>query len=347
MQINGREISSKLPPYIIAEISGNHGGSLDRAMALIHAAKEAGADAVKLQCFEAGRITLNCDKPEFILREGPWAGRKLYDLYKATETPRAWFPELFLHARKREITIFSSVFSPEDVDFLQTLDCPAYKIASFEANDTPLIAYAAKTGKPLIISTGMATYGEVDKAADIVVAAQNIEPLFLKCISGYPTPIEEASLPKHFGRMAPGWHGLGPDGISDHTLGWEVPVATTTLGATIIEKHLKLLDGPRTEDSDFSMNELDFGSMCGRVRAIWQAMQPSEHKSEESSRQARRSLYVVEDIKAGERFTSKNIRSIRPAYGMPPKELPHVLKSYAACDLERGTALQEGHLMPF
>src|SRR5262245_57805225 len=206
MQIDGREISSKLPPYIIAEIGGNHGGSLERAIALIHAAKKAGADAVKLQCFSASRITLDCDKSDFILKDGPWAGRKLYDLYAATETPRAWFPELFRVGRGCGITVLSSVFSPEDIDFLETLDCPAYKIASFEFNDPALIKYASDTNKPVIISTGMGT------AEELAIATAMCKPdrtLILHCISGYPTPIEEANL-----------CGRGYDGISDHTLGW-------------------------------------------------------------------------------------------------------------------------------
>lgn len=337
MQIDGREITSRLPPFVVAEAGGGHGGKLENAIALIHAAKDAGAQAIKFQCFEADRLTLNCDKPDFVLRDGPWKGRKLYDLYKATQTPGAWFPELFAHARAIGITIFSSVFSPEDVDFLATLDCPAYKIASMEITDTNLIAYATKTGKPLIISTGMASLQE---RADAWQEALGF-CMFLHTVSGYPTPIEEAELQEFAFRTS-----YTCVGISDHSQGSDVAVAATALGAMMIEKHLAL-PGVETEDSAFSMLPWDFADMVKRVQAIWRAMQSSECKSEESSRQLRRSLYVVRDMKPGEPFTKDNVRSIRPSYGMAPKELARVLKSFANQHIEAGTALEEGMLLPF
>src|SRR5262245_16597946 len=287
MHIGSREISSELPPYIVAEIGGNHNGKLENAIALIDAAMKSQADAVKLQCFQADTITLNCNKADFILKDGPWKGRRLYDLYKATETPREWFGDLFFHARDIGIDIFASVFSPQDVDFLEQFSPPCYKIASFEITDVGLIKYAASTRKPLIISTGMASAEEIGIAAATCHPASHI---FLKCVSGYPAPIEEACL----GDLT-GW------GISDHSLGWDVPIVATALGAQIIEKHL-CLDSIETEDSDFSVNPRMFKEMVMRVRNIWKAMQPSERKSEESSRQARRSLYVIKDMKTGERF---------------------------------------------
>lgn len=343
MNIAGRQISSKLPPYIVAEISCNHLGILENAYKLMEAAKTAGADAAKFQCYEADDLTIDCNKPEFIIKDGPWTGRALYELYAKAGTPRNWFPALFAYGKAIGITTFASVFSPEAVDFLEKLDCPAYKIASMEITDIPLIQHAAKTGKPLIISTGMANDEEIFDACDEAEGNGLTQAIFLHCISGYPTPIEESNL-----RCITDWRKRwGKFGISDHTQGWEVPVAATALGATIIEKHLMLHEPYRSEDFPFSMWPETFREMCKKVRAIWQAMQPSERKSEEPSRQLRRSLYVVKDIKQGQQFTSEHVRSIRPSYGMPPKALPMVLKSFAACDIERGTALEEGLLLPF
>lgn len=331
MQIAGREISDAQSPFVIAEVSGNHGHWLKNAFKLIEEAKKAGADAVKTQCFQAGRLTLNSDKPDFTVKGGPWNGRRLYDLYAKTETPRAWFHELFAHAQSCGITLLSSVFSEEDVDFLEELGCPAYKIASMEITDVNLIAYAAKTGKPIIISTGMASNEDKDLAWNACQEAK-----FLHCISGYPTPVEEANLSL-----------LNDcDGISDHTTGWTVPVAATALGAQIIEKHLKLY-GVETEDSAFSLNPAAFLAMVTSVRAAWHACRPSKARSEESSRQLRRSLYVVKDIKANEAFTKENVRSIRPAHGLHPKELPMVLGCWAAVDIKAGTALEMGMVLPF
>ncbi len=336
MIINGREISCKLPPYIIGEISGNHCGKKQWALDLIKAAKDAGADAAKLQCYTPETITLDCDKPDFIIKDGPWNGRKLYELYQSAYTPWNWFPDLFEYAKSIGITLFSSVFDNSSVDFLENLGCPAYKIASMEITDTNLITYAAKTGKPLIISTGMASWEEIQNAKE---AAGNNKPLFLHCISGYSTPVKETNLIvlKH------GWAA----GISDHTVGWTVPVAATALGAVMIEKHLKLDINKypqKPEDSRFSMSPDSFRGMTEKVRPVWKAMQPSARKSEESSRQARRSLYVVKDMKAGEKFTEENVRSIRPAYGLPPSRLSSVLCCHAHYDIEAGTALKEEHL---
>lgn len=339
MNIAGREISSKLPPYIVAEISCNHLGILENAFKLMDAAKGAGADACKFQCYTPDTITLNCDKRDFVVRGGPWSGRKLWDLYDKTQTPMEWFPLLFAHGKEIGITVFSSVFDPSSVDFLETLDCPAYKIASMEFPDSGLIAHVEKTGKPFILSTGMATYEEL-----YATTWGWNNSAFLHCVSGYPTPIEESNLwrIKHLWRLCP------KVGISDHTLGWRIPVAATALGAMIIEKHLQLGAGfDFSEDSAFSLYPYEFKKMVDATHRIWQAMQPSERKSEEPSLQLRRSLYVVKDMKAGEQFTTENVRSIRPAHGMSPKELPRVLESFAAHSIERGTALEEGMLTPF
>ena len=299
---------------------------------LIAAAKEAGADAVKFQAYTADTITIDCEHPDFTVKSGPWKGRKLYELYSETETPFDWFPSLFEYARKNNITAFASVFDKSSIDMLEELDCPAYKIASMEITDIPLIKYVAATGKPLIISTGMATQ------PDLIRVGEAIEPrvaAWLACVSGYPTPLAEAGLHR-FQKL---YSQYGVYGISDHTLGWEVPVAATALGACIIEKHLNMHPDNGSEDADFSLTPIEFEIMVRNVRQIWRAMQPSEAKSEEPSRQLRRSLYVVSDMSAGELFTEQNVRSIRPAYGLPSKNLPDILGRKALKGIKRGTAL--------
>lgn len=335
MQINGREIGPDQPPYLIAEISGNHCGYLREALYLIGAAKQYGADAVKLQCYQAGSLTLNSNKPDFIVKDGPWKGRKLYELYRQCETPRDWFPELFARAREIGITLFSSVFSQDDVDFLEGLDCPAYKIASMEIADTNLIRRAARTGKPVIISTGMASDDEIDNA--LAAGGGGDQVLLLHCVSGYPTDIAESNL----------WRLRWMNGISDHSLGWEVPVAATAMGAHFIEKHLTSDRNNGSEDAPFSLELAEFQQMAKAVRNIWQAMQYVEPKSEQPSRQLRRSLYVVKNVKEGEELTEDSVRSIRPSYGLPPMALQHVIGSHAARDLEEGTALTEDMVDPW
>lgn len=342
MRINGREIGPGQPPYIIAEVGASHGGNLETAILLMGAAIGAGANAVKFQAYTPDTITLDCDKPDFIIKDGPWKGRKLYELYAKAHTPLEWFPTLFKVAADYGVTAFASVFDRSSVDALEKLDCPAYKIASMEITDTPLIKYAAATGKPLIISTGMASYQEQQEAIMAAGRDQSSNVALLSCVSGYPTPLDEAGLYKikndNFAYVL--------KGISDHTKGWEVPVAATALGAMIIEKHIGLWEN-KSEDAAFSLNPDEFRRMCESVRAIWKAMQPSEAKSEEPSRQLRRSLYVVKDMVAGEWFSEHNVRSIRPGYGLPPKELPRILGAdgydrYAKIDIARGTPLTEG-----
>lgn len=333
MNIAGREIGPHHPPYCVAEISGNHLGSLDRALILILAAKMASADAVKFQCYEADTITIDHDGHGFILEDGPWKGRKLYDLYREAQTPFKWFPKLFEQAEKAGITAFASVFDNSSIDLLEGLGCPAYKISSFEITDIPLIEYAAKTGKPLIISTGMADNNEIEDAYE----AGN-SPVFLHCTSGYPTPPEQTNLwmltwlRERYGQFI---------GLSDHTIGIETTTAATALGACIIEKHLTLarLDGG--PDAAFSLEPNEFMAMVEATRMIWASLQPSNASSEAPQRQARRSLYVVQDIKAGEVLTTENVQSIRPAYGLSPKELPNILGKIATCDISRGTPLSE------
>jgi pseudaminic acid synthase len=339
MIINGRKIGSGEPPYIVAEISGNHMGNIDRAFLLMGMAAGAGADAVKFQAYTPDTITLDArNNPEFVIKGGPWQGRYLYDLYQATQTPFEWFPKIFESARYYGQTAFASVFDKSSVDMLEKLGCPAYKIASMEIVDIPLIKYAAATGKPLIISTGMASEQEIYDAAFAADLGQTRKDIaFLHCVSGYPSEPEEARL-----------SGLSflqkyafKSGISDHSKGCDIPIAATALGASIIEKHLMgfdTLDGV-PEDADFSLNPDEFRAMCGHVRAVWKAMQPSVAKSEEASKQLRRSLYVTENMRKDDIFSENNVRSIRPCYGLPPKHLPNVLGKKAKQHIERGTAL--------
>lgn len=345
MKIGDREIGINHPPYIVAEIGANHGGDLGRALRLIEAAKAARADAVKFQCYTADTITIDSNRPEFMLTEGPWRGQTLHDLYKRAETPFDWFPKLAEHAQKCRIDWFASAFDESAVDLLNELDCPAIKVASFEIVDTPLIRYAASTGRPLIISTGMASFWEVEAA---VQAAEHDAggTMLLHCVSGYPTPIEEAGLIAFRALRAKFW-GQGCEiGISDHTLGAEVPIAATALGAAMIEKHFRLGWRLTTEqkpaDFAFSMEPVMFGCMADSVRKIWTALQSAEKpRSEQPQSHLRRSLYAVADIAAGEPFTRESVRSIRPGAGLPPAMLDEVLERKATRDIARGTPLSQ------
>lgn len=332
MEIAGRKIGLMQPPYIVAEISGNHCGSLSRAKELIRQARKAGADAVKTQCYTPDTITLDIKRPDFIVQDGLWKGRSLYELYGKAHTPLEWHEELYRVAEAEGIPIFSSVFDRTSVDLLESLGCPAYKIASFEIVDTPLIEYVTKTGKPMVISTGLASNREIIEA-DI---ASNRKAAFLHCTSEYPGTVEYASL----GRMAMIDQLLrfnSPIGISDHTVGIEVPVAATALKAAIIEKHLKMDYGPESEDAEFSLTPEQFSNMCEAVRRTHEAL--TIRPVPQASRQLRRSLYAVADIKEGEEFTEENIRSIRPGYGAAPKMLPRLLGQRSPKNYRKGDRL--------
>lgn len=333
MNINGREIGPGQPPYIIAEASCNHGGSLQACFDLIRKAKESGADAIKFQAYTADTITLDSKRPEFTIDDGPWKGKRLHDLYRETETPFQWFPQIKKWADEAGITWFASCFDKTSVDLMVELGAPAIKIASFEIVDIPLIRYAAETGKPIILSTGMASDEEILPAWQEVRKVHE-DVALLHCVSGYPTPPEEANL-----RMLMQGNLPSPYvGLSDHTIGDIVPIAATALGAQIIEKHFRL---PYlfSYDIDFSMTPFAFLQMTRAVRQAWAAMQPSVSAAEDAHRPYRRSLYAVQDIKAGEQFTEQNVRSIRPGAGMPPSELPEVLKRKAVTNIPRGEPL--------
>lgn len=331
MKIGDYKIEKGCRPFIIAEVSCNHKGKLEHAITLIKQAKQAGADAVKFQAYTPDTITLDCTKPDFIIQDGLWKGRTLYELYRSAHTPFEWFPKLFEAARKEKIIAFSSVFDYSSIDMLERLGCPAYKIASFEIVDLPLIERAAKTRKPLIISTGLARNKEVLDAH----AESGGYAVFLHCTSEYPGTVEHADL----GRISRLRDLIGKDalvGISDHTSNPElVPVAATAMGAVVIEKHIKLIDDDKSEDAEFSLDLHDFKSMVNAVHKTWEALKPRENAANPST-QFRRSLYAIEDIREGETFTEDNIKSIRPGYGLPPRQLPKLLGKRADKSYRRG-----------
>jgi N-acetylneuraminate synthase len=344
--IAGRRIGAARPPYVIAELSGNHNGQIERAIALIDMAKRAGADAVKLQTYTADTITIDHDGPGFVIEGGLWHGRKLYDLYREAHTPWEWHEALFAHARRIGIAAFSSPFDPTAVDLLERLGAPAYKIASFEIVDTPLIEYAAGTGKPLIISTGMATPEETRDAVAAARKAGSGDVVLLHCISGYPTPVEQANLARIAALRAA--HDC-PVGLSDHTLGTEAAVAAVALGAVAIEKHVTLARADGGPDAAFSLEPEELASLVRGVRTAFAAIGSAEYgraASEASNVVLRRSLYAVQDIAAGEAFTTANVRSIRPGHGLAPKHLSSVLGRRATRAIARGTPISRGLVGP-
>ncbi|WP_395167159.1 pseudaminic acid synthase [Francisella salimarina] len=323
--------------FIIAELSANHNGSLQNALDTIKAAKEIGVNAIKLQTYTADTITLNCKKKDFLIAgETLWDGRYLYDLYQQAYTPWEWHKELFSYAREIGIDIFSSPFDKSAVDFLEQFNPSAYKIASFEITDYELIRYTALKGKPMIISTGIATIDEIQDAVNICREVGNDDIVLLKCTSTYPAKLEDAnlamidSLAETFGVMS---------GFSDHTLGITAPIVATTLGARVIEKHFildKSIGGP---DADFSLDKKEFAQMIQAIRDAEKLIGNVDYtltEKKKKSRQFARSLYVAKDIKKGEIFTEENIRSVRPGYGMHPKYLKDILGKVAEKDFEFG-----------
>ncbi len=340
MTIAGRRIGPGCPIYLIAELSANHNQKFEQAVRIIHAAKDAGADAVKLQTYTADTITLRSDKECFRIAGGTlWDGRILHDLYQEAFTPWEWQPKLKEIADQLGMHLFSSAFDDSAVDFLEQMNVPAHKVASPELVDIGLIQKMARTGKPLIISTGMASEEEISEAVDAARSAGATQIALLKCTSAYPAPPEEANLltiPEMARRFG------CPVGLSDHTMGIEVPIAAVALGACIIEKHLCLRRADGGPDGAFSLEPQEFKAMVAMVRTAEKALGAvsfSSGEREAASRKFRRSLFVVEDVKEGELFTAQNVRSIRPADGMHPRHLSEVLGKRAACDVERGTPL--------
>jgi len=337
--IAGHQIGPKYPPYFIAEMSANHLGSIDRAFNIIKEAKAAGANAVKLQTYTANTITMNAHGKGFDITEGPWSGQNLYQLYQKAHTPWEWHKQLFDLGNEIGITIFSSPFDLTAVKFLSSLESCAYKISSFEILDHELINATAATNKPLIMSTGMADISEIDEALEVALQAGCTNIALLHCVSGYPTPADESNLLRI--QYLSNRYNI-PIGLSDHTLGNTIPVASVVLGANIIEKHFitsRLDGGP---DAEFSLEPDEFKDMVINCLTVWNSIRElslNPQKSELKNIQYRRSLYVTSDIKAGEKYTRQNVRSIRPGYGLKPKYLDQVLGKHATCDIRCGTPL--------
>lgn len=338
--INGRPIGSGHPTYIIAELSANHHHSYDTAVELLHAVKESGADAVKLQTYTPDTMTLNCRTAPFIVGKGTiWEGRNLYELYGEAYTPWEWQPRLMKEAEALGLTLFSTPFDATSVDFLESMDVPAHKIASFELVDLPLIRKVAATGKPIIMSTGMGTLEEIDEAVRAIRETGNQQLALLKCTSAYPAAPEEMNL-RTIPHLAETF-GV-PVGLSDHTMSLAAPVAAVTLGAVIIEKHFTLSRATPGPDSAFSLEPREFKEMVDAVRTTEKALGRINYEiseKEKASRVFRRSLFVAADMKAGEIFTEQNVRSVRPAFGLAPKYLPEILGKTATADISMGTPL--------
>ena len=325
VKIANRLIGSELPPYIIAEISANHNGSMQTALRIIDEAKKSGADAVKLQTYTPDTITLNSNNPDFCIQGGLWDGYTLYELYQKAHMPWDWHKPIFEYAKKIGMTIFSSPFDITAVDLLEDLGAPAYKIASFEAIDLPLIRYAASTGKPLIISTGMADLEEIEEAVHTAHEAGCFQLAILHCVSGYPAPPEDYNLktiPDMIGRF-----GL-VTGLSDHTLDNTTAIASVALGASIIEKHFTLDRTAGGPDDSFSLEPAEFANLCQSAKSAWLAkgsIDYGQKSSEQGNIQFRRSLYFTEDLNAGDTISQDNIRSVRPGFGLPPKYYEKIL----------------------
>lgn len=337
--IAGRPIGPDHAPYVICELSGNHNGDLDRALRMISAAADTGADAIKIQSYTADTITIDYDGPDFTLPEGIWAGRTLYDLYKEAQTPFEWHPAMFEHARKRGVTLFSTPFDESAADMLYELGAPAFKIASFEAVDLPLIAHVARKSKPMIISTGMSNLGEISEAVRTARDNGCDQLVLLHCITSYPAPAEDSNVRTvpHLGRA----FGAVP-GLSDHTMGSAVSVAAIALGACVIEKHFTLARADGGPDASFSLEPAEFAALVRDCKTAWQSLGTVGYDIKGSERGLlafRRSLFAVADIAAGEAITPANVRSIRPGHGLPPKDLPAVLGKHAKRAIRRGEPL--------
>lgn len=340
IKIGNREIGDNTPVYIIAEMSGNHAGSIENAKALIHAAKEAGADCIKIQTYTPDTITINCDNDYFRIADGTWKGENLYQLYGKAYTPWEWQAELKAEAERVGIDFFSTPFDCSAVDFLEGLGVEFYKIASFELVDIPLIKYVASKGKPIIMSTGMATLAEIDEAVQTIREQGNEQIALLRCASAYPAITDEMNL-RTMQNMAETF-GV-PVGLSDHSMGSVGAVTAVALGAKIIEKHFCLDRAIENPDASFSMNPQEFKQMVSDIRQAEKALGKvcyGTTKQEESSIVFRKSVFFVKDIKQGEKITPDNIRVIRPGYGVKPKYYEELLGQIALCDIKRGMPMR-------
>jgi pseudaminic acid synthase len=342
--INGRKIGNNFSPYIIAEMSANHNGDINNAYKIIDMAKLSGADCVKLQTYTPDTLTIDSVLPDFQLTEGLWAGQSLYELYKGAFMPWEWHKPLFDYAKKVGITIFSSPFDNTAVDLLEDLNAPAYKIASFEAVDLPLIKYVAQTGKPMIISTGMADAQEIQEAIEAAREGGCKELAILHCVSGYPAPAADYNL-RTLADMQ-GKFGV-VTGLSDHTIDNTTAITSVALGASIIEKHVTLDRNGEGPDDSFSLESEELKQLCAGAKTAWESLGQVDYgrkSSEQANVKFRRSLYFVKNIKEGEIITKDHVKSIRPGYGVLPKFLDDILGKKVCCDIESGTAVQFKHL---
>jgi N-acetylneuraminate synthase len=340
IEIGGRKVGTGFPPFVVAEMSANHNGNIETALNTITQAKACGADAIKLQSYTANTMTIECDRPDFQINSGLWKGQTLFDLYQVAHTPFEWHKPIFEHAKKVGITCFSTPFDESAVDLLEDLNACAYKIASFELTDIPLIKYVASTGKPIVVSTGMASFSEIEEAMSIINECNNKNVILLHCISSYPAPIETMNirmllkLEKDFGVLV---------GLSDHSLGTIAAVSATSLGACFIEKHFILdrnIGGP---DSSFSIEPNELRKLCKEVKLAWESLGGMDYQIGEVERdnlRYRRSLYAVDRIEMGEKIKSTQVRRIRPGFGLEPKYLGKVLSMVASRDIEIGEAIK-------
>ena len=339
--INNRKIGQKYPPYVIAEMSANHNGDINNAYKIIDMAKASGADAVKLQTYTPDTLTIDSDLSDFQLTEGLWAGQSLYELYKGAYMPWEWHQPLFEYAKKVGITIFSSPFDNTAVDLLEDLNTPAYKIASFEAVDLPLIKYVAQTGKPMIISTGMADAQDIQEAIEAAREGGCKELAILHCVSGYPAPATDynlrtlADMQSKFGLVT---------GLSDHTIDNTTAITSVALGTSIIEKHVTLDRNGGGPDDSFSLEFEELKDLCTGSKTAWESLGQVDYgrkSSEQANVKFRRSLYFVKDIKAGELITDEHVKSIRPGYGLPPKYLNEIVGRKSKYAVAKGTAVTD------
>ena len=337
--IAGRSIGIDHPPYVICELSANHKGSLNRALEMIEAAAKTGCDAIKLQTYTPDTLTINHDSSDFLIKGGLWDGRSLYDLYKEAQTPFEWHALMFEKARELGVTIFSTPFDETAADMLDELGAPAFKIASFEVTDLPLIEHVAHKGKPMIISTGLANLAEIEAAVGAARNAGCDDLIVLHCISSYPAPSSDANL-RTIPHLAETFNVIS--GLSDHTLGTATSVAAIAIGAAVIEKHFTIARRDGGPDASFSLEPNEFAGLCQDCQDAWASLGRVHYDikgSERSSLTFRRSLYIVEPVKAGAPITRQSVRSIRPGFGLPPRYLPDVIGTRAARDLSFGEPL--------
>lgn len=337
--INGRKIGPNFPPYIIAELSANHNGDINRAYRIMEEAKQAGADAIKLQTYTHDTLTIDCEGDDFQIKGGLWDGQSLYDLYEGAHMPWDWHALLFEKARELDITIFSTPFDFTAVELLEELEAPAYKIASFELVDLALVKRVAQTGKPMIMSTGMANDTEIQEAIDVAVNNGCSELVILHCVSGYPAPAEEYNL-RTISDMQARFHTLS--GLSDHTIDNATAIASVALGACVIEKHVTLNRNSGGVDDSFSLEPAELKALCLDTKTAWQALGKINYNRTETEKgnvKFRRSLYAVKNIQKGELISEHNIRSIRPGFGIAPKYYNEIIGREASVDIPRGTAL--------